>query len=60
LHRGKALPWSFAGYGLPTDVSQLEDKALAEDRALVLVTPATTLAVLHQGFRPVWHPSAEA
>ena len=54
LRGGKALRWSFAGYGPPADLGQLEDKALA------LLTPATTLAVLRHGFRPVWHPSAEA
>jgi hypothetical protein len=54
LHHGKALPWSFAGYGPPFDLGQFEDKALS------LLTPATTLNVLHHGFRPVWHPSAEA
>ncbi|WP_095198021.1 hypothetical protein [Mesorhizobium carmichaelinearum] len=54
LHQGKALRWSFAGYGQHVGLGQLEDKAL------VLLTPETTLAVLRHGFRPVWHPSAEA
>jgi hypothetical protein len=54
LRDGKALPWSFAGYGPPSDPGQFEDKTLS------LLTPATTLNVLHHGFRPVWHPSAEA
>lgn len=54
LRHGKALQWSFAGYRPPADLGQLEDKAL------VLLTPATTLNVLRHGFRPVWHPSAEA
>ncbi|MER8584357.1 hypothetical protein NKH19_03735 [Mesorhizobium sp. M1338] len=51
---GKALRWSFAGYGPPADFDLLEGKTLS------LLTPATTLAVLRHGFRPVWHPSAEA
>jgi hypothetical protein len=54
LRGGKALRWSFAGYGPPADVGLLEGKSLA------LLTPATTLAVLRHGFRAVWHPSAEA
>jgi hypothetical protein len=54
LRHGKALRWSFAGYHPPVNLGQLEDKAL------VLLTPATTLNVLRHGFRPVWHPSAEA
>ncbi|TPN46783.1 hypothetical protein [Mesorhizobium sp. B1-1-7] len=54
LRNGKALPWSFAGYGPPIDLDQFEGKAL------VLLTPETTLAVLRHRFRPVWHPSAEA
>ncbi|TPL07178.1 hypothetical protein FJ938_11860 [Mesorhizobium sp. B2-4-14] len=54
LRGGNGLRWSFGGYGPPTDFSSLEGKALS------LLTPATTLAVLHHGFRPVWHPCAEA
>ena len=54
LRGGKALPWSFAGYG---DAAALESLT---DRSLRLLTPATTVSVLRQGFEPVWHPSAEA
>ena len=54
LRDGKVLCWSFAGYGPPADLG------LLEGRTLSLLTPATTLAVLRHGFRPVWHPSAEA
>ncbi|MER8751233.1 hypothetical protein NKH57_18520 [Mesorhizobium sp. M1050] len=54
LRGGKLLRWSFGGYGPPADFALLEGKTLS------LLTPATTLAVLRQGFRPVWHPSAEA
>ena len=53
LRAGKALRWSFGGYRPLADVGLLEVKVFA------LLTPATTLAVLRHGFRPVWHPSAE-
>jgi len=54
LRGGKALHWSFAGYGPPADFGSLDEKVLS------LLTPATTLSVLRHGFRPAWHPSAEA
>ncbi|KQU87967.1 hypothetical protein ASD99_15060 [Mesorhizobium sp. Root695] len=54
LRGGRALRWSFAGYGQPHDFGLLEGKTLS------LLTPTTTLAVLRHGFRPVWHPTAEA
>jgi hypothetical protein len=54
LRGGKALPWSFAGYGDPTGLAGFAD------RQLRLLTPATSLSVLQQGYLPVWHPSAEA
>jgi hypothetical protein len=54
LRGGKALRWSFAGYSPPADFGLLQGKTFS------LLTPATTLAVLHHGFRPVWHPSVEA
>lgn len=47
---GEALVWSFEGYQ-PTTAAAAE---------LESVTPANTLAVLAAGFRPVWHPSAQA
>ncbi|MFC3206182.1 hypothetical protein [Aquamicrobium soli] len=52
LRDGTALRWSFAGYGerLPADSFA--------GREVRLLTPPTTLAVLRQGFRPVWHPTA--
>ncbi|QPC94642.1 hypothetical protein [Mesorhizobium sp. INR15] len=53
LRGGKALPWSFAGYGPPADFTRIGETALS------VLTPATTIAVLRQGFQPVWHPSAE-
>lgn len=54
LRGGTALPWSFAGYGNAAAFESLTD------RSLRLLTPATTISVLRQGFEPVWHPSAEA
>ena len=48
-----ALPWSFAGYGKAVDPAALAGSRLA------LLTPPTTVAVLRQGYRPAWHPSAE-
>ncbi len=48
LRGGVALPWSFGGYGEPIGFGALGN-------ALKLLTPATTLAVLRQGYRPVWH-----
>jgi hypothetical protein len=54
LRSGKTLRWSFAGYGQPNDFGLLHGKTLS------LLTSATTLCVLRQGFWPVWHPSAEA
>ncbi|AZO71408.1 MAG: hypothetical protein E5V92_04825 [Mesorhizobium sp.] len=54
LRGGKALRWSFAGYGTPTEFDELAG------RPLRLTTPATTISVLRQGYVPAWHPSAEA
>jgi hypothetical protein len=52
LRKGKALRWSFAGYGKAIGL------ALFDKRSLTLLTPPTTVAVLRHGFQPVWHPSA--
>ncbi|RWX59644.1 hypothetical protein EN780_33985 [Mesorhizobium sp. M4B.F.Ca.ET.089.01.1.1] len=54
LRGGKALRWSFAGYGTPAAFGDLAG------RPLRLLTPATTISVLRQGYAPAWHPSAEA
>ncbi len=53
LRDGKALRWSFAGYGKAVAIEGLAGPPLR------LLTPATTVSVLRQGFEPVWHPSAE-
>lgn len=45
------LPWSFAGYGP------------AEPRGTgpaTVLTPPSTLAALGAGYRPIWHPTADA
>jgi hypothetical protein len=54
LRGGAALRWSFAGYDKPVAPASLSGQPLH------LLTPATTLAVLRLGYRPVWHPSATA
>lgn len=52
LKERRAFEWSFGGYGAPQALSNLARFPL------VLLTPPTTLAVLREGYRPVWHPSA--
>ncbi len=54
LRGGKALRWSFGGYG------EAADPETFHGRDLRLLTPATTLAVLAHGYEPAWHPSAGA
>jgi hypothetical protein len=54
LRNGKALRWSFAGYGDPTGFDRLAG------RPLRLLTPATTVTVLRQGYQAAWSPTAEA
>ncbi|MDR7033044.1 hypothetical protein [Mesorhizobium sp. BE184] len=51
IRQGRGLPWSFGGYGAPVALDRISDATL--------LTPATSLAVLRQGYRPVWHASAE-
>lgn len=53
LRAGKALGWSFAGYADPIALDSLAG------RPLRLLTPATSVSVLRQGYAPVWHPSAD-
>lgn len=47
LSGGKALPWSFAGYGEPLGIAALEG------RRLTLITPPSTVAAFRAGFRPL-------
>lgn len=49
LHRGALHPWSFGGYGEVADPSDGAD--------MKLITPATTIAALRNGYLPQWHPS---
>jgi hypothetical protein len=49
---GKALLWSFAGYGSPRDLQDFDDSGLRQ------LTPPTTVEVLKAGYRPAWHATA--
>jgi len=51
VHQGKLLPWDFVGYGHPRPFSGIGSEN-------TLITPPATVAALHAGYRPVWHPSA--
>ncbi|MER8482566.1 hypothetical protein [Mesorhizobium sp. M1322] len=53
MRGGEVLRWSFAGYGEPVGFGGFADGPIR------LLTPATTVSVLRQGHKPVWHPSAE-
>jgi len=53
LRGGKAFGWSFAAYGKPIAFDRLAG------RSLRLLTPATSISVLGQGYAPAWHPSAD-
>ncbi|MBZ9989028.1 hypothetical protein LB572_18185 [Mesorhizobium sp. BH1-1-5] len=53
LRAGTARKWSFAGYAEPIAFDRLAGWPMR------LLTPATTIAVLRQGFAPVWHPTAD-
>jgi len=52
LRAGHALRWTFGGYDGAVAPAHLEGAAIA------VVTPATTLAALAAGYRPVWHGTA--
>lgn len=49
LRGDSALPWSYAGYATPTPRPGGEVDVL---------TPPTIVAVLREGFAPIWHESA--
>lgn len=51
---GRLWAWTFRGYGDAWHYAELA----APD--IWLATPATTIAALHAGYRPVWHESAGA
>ncbi|MBY0362303.1 MAG: hypothetical protein K2X45_10385 [Phreatobacter sp.] len=46
---GKALPWSFGGYGMGSPLPS---------GPVDVLTPPSIVDVLREGFAPVWHPSA--
>lgn len=50
IHAGRFLRWSFAGYS--------SGKIPSGD--IKLVTPAAIVTTLKAGYRPIWHPSAQA
>jgi hypothetical protein len=52
IRGGKALRWSFSGYDRVSDFGALGPGKVCA------VTPATTIAVLRAGYKPVWHPTA--
>jgi hypothetical protein len=54
IREGKALRWSFSGYDRMAEFDALGPGEMC------IVTPAATIAVLEEGYRPVWHPSADA
>lgn len=47
----KLLPWSFAGYGKPSEIRTISHGNL--------LTPATILAILRAGYQPRWHETAQ-
>jgi hypothetical protein len=49
---GRALRWSFEGYGQP--------ETIAGDSTVVLLTPPKVVGALAHGYRPLVHPSAGA
>ncbi|MDP3895334.1 MAG: hypothetical protein Q8Q62_01520 [Mesorhizobium sp.] len=52
IRNGRALRWSFSGYGAPMAFDEFDADEMC------IVTPAASIAVLAAGYAPVWHPSA--
>lgn len=50
LWNGGLRPWSESGYGAPVEISAPQDVSV--------LTPASIVGALRQGFRPLSHPSA--
>lgn len=50
MRGGRALPWTFGGYGRPISPEALRD-------TLLLVTPPATVAALAAGYAPAWAPN---
>ena len=51
VREGRLMRWTFNGYA---------EASPPRGRALMLVTPATSLGALMRGYEPVWHPTASA
>jgi hypothetical protein len=49
---GRLLPWSFEGYGTPTDIDALSGEPIH------LATPPSTVAALAHGYQPAFHSRA--
>ena len=54
LRAGRLLPWSFTGYDSPAPSCRTLPAGAR------LLTPPATVAALSAGYRPAWHPSADA
>jgi hypothetical protein len=52
VRSGALLPWSFAGYGAPARVEA--------DAWVEVLTPASSVAALKGGYKPLWAKSLEA
>jgi hypothetical protein len=52
LRGGRALPWSFDGYGAPQSLLNLAGGTVT------LVSPRAVIAALASGYRPLWHDTA--
>ena len=52
-HNRLLLPWTHQGFGPPTTMDRMSGP-------LRLLTPLSTVAAIRAGFRPQFHPSAEA
>ncbi len=52
VRSGALLPWSFAGYGAPGPIDP--------DAAADVLTPASTVAALRAGYKPLWVESLKA
>jgi hypothetical protein len=50
---GRVMPWSFAGYGAPIELRRFEGSKL------LLITPFTAVWILREGYKPVWHATAQ-
>jgi len=49
VRKGKLMPWSFDGYGVPVALDTLAPTQI------FLATPPSTVAALRQGYKPAFH-----